>query len=65
MRREASGRSLSDRELAALLARQGIQVSRRTVAKYRRALGIPASRQRSALGRLAGKKQDFSPREKE
>lgn len=63
VRREASGRSLSDRELAALLARQGIQVSRRTVAKYRRALGIPPSRQRSVFG--CAKKQDFSPREKE
>jgi RNA polymerase sigma-54 factor len=35
-------KALSDREIAERLANQGIHVSRRTVAKYRLSLGIPA-----------------------
>lgn len=38
----ADARALSDREVAEQLATQGIHVSRRTVAKYRLSLGIPA-----------------------
>ncbi|HWQ21200.1 MAG TPA: hypothetical protein VN478_00560 [Clostridia bacterium] len=38
----ADARAMSDREIAEQLARQGIHVSRRTVAKYRLSLGIPA-----------------------
>ena len=37
---------LSDGEIAALLARQGIEVARRTVAKYREAMRIPAVKER-------------------
>jgi RNA polymerase sigma-54 factor len=35
-------KAMSDREIAELLANQGIFISRRTVAKYRLSLGIPA-----------------------
>lgn len=37
---------LSDNKLTTLLAEQGIQVARRTVAKYRESMNIPASSQR-------------------
>ncbi len=39
---------LSDDEVAAKLQAQGLDVARRTVTKYRKALGIPSSRQRKA-----------------
>jgi len=37
---------LSDEEIVAELAKQGIHVARRTVTKYRKAMKIPSSRQR-------------------
>ncbi|SKA11942.1 RNA polymerase sigma-54 factor [Carboxydocella sporoproducens DSM 16521] len=37
---------LSDQKLAELLGQKGIQISRRTVAKYRDELGIPAAARR-------------------
>ncbi|WP_245586266.1 RNA polymerase factor sigma-54 [Solimonas soli] len=37
---------LSDGDIAALLARQGVEVARRTVAKYREAMRIPAVKDR-------------------
>ncbi|MCM3747760.1 RNA polymerase factor sigma-54 [Paenibacillus pasadenensis] len=40
---ESGGRPLSDRELAARLAQDGVPLSRRTVAKYREELHIPCS----------------------
>ena len=40
---------LSDSKLTELLAEQGIQVARRTIAKYREALNIPPSSQRKRL----------------
>ena len=40
---ESSARPLSDSRIVELLAADGIQVARRTVAKYREALGIPTS----------------------
>lgn len=40
---------LSDSKIADLLEEQGIQVARRTIAKYRDALGIPSSTQRKQL----------------
>ncbi len=43
---EEPGRPLSDSQIAELLSRQGIQVARRTVAKYREALQIPPSSER-------------------
>lgn len=47
---EAPARPLSDQTLAAELNRRGINVARRTVAKYREALNIPSSNDRSRLG---------------
>ncbi len=37
---------LNDHQIAVLLSREGIDISRRTVAKYRQQLNIPAARQR-------------------
>lgn len=42
-------RPLSDSTLADLLLKEGIQVARRTVAKYREALNIPPSHERKAV----------------
>jgi RNA polymerase sigma-54 factor len=43
----AESRALSDAQLAQVLARHGMELSRRTVAKYRLELGIPNSTERS------------------
>lgn len=51
---ENPARPLSDSALADRLAQQGLGVARRTVAKYRKAAGIPAARAR--IGRNAGAK---------
>jgi RNA polymerase sigma-54 factor len=40
---------LSDSKIAQVLAEQGIQVARRTIAKYRESLHIPPSNQRKSL----------------
>ena len=47
---ETPAKPLSDQALAAELNRRGIEVARRTVAKYREALNIPSSNDRSRLG---------------
>jgi RNA polymerase sigma-54 factor len=47
---EAPARPLSDQALAVELNRRGIEVARRTVAKYREALHIPSSNERSRFG---------------
>ena len=47
---EDPSKPLSDEEIASLLQAEGINVARRTVAKYREALGIPPSRKRRKLG---------------
>ena len=44
--REDKKKPLSDEELSAKLCRSGIDVSRRTVTKYRKVMEIPSSRQR-------------------
>ncbi len=46
---ENNVKPLSDSKIAALLADQGIQVARRTIAKYRESLGIAPSSQRKRL----------------
>jgi len=46
---ESADRTLSDNKIAALLAGQGINVARRTVAKYRETIGIPPSNERKRL----------------
>lgn len=45
---------LSDDALVALLKQDGIEIARRTVAKYRDAMNIPTSRQRRRQARLTG-----------
>jgi RNA polymerase sigma-54 factor len=44
-----SEKPLSDSKIAGLLEAQGIQVARRTVAKYRESLGIAPSSERKRL----------------
>ncbi|WP_203141726.1 RNA polymerase factor sigma-54 [Marinobacter mangrovi] len=46
---ETPKKPLSDSKIAALLGDQGIQVARRTVAKYREAMHIPPSNERKRL----------------
>lgn len=46
---ENAAKPLSDSKIATLLAEQGIQVARRTIAKYRESLGIAPSNQRKRL----------------
>jgi RNA polymerase sigma-54 factor len=46
---EIVSKPLSDSKIAQLLADQGIQVARRTIAKYRESLSIPPSNQRKSL----------------
>ncbi|MEW8691300.1 MAG: RNA polymerase factor sigma-54 [Candidatus Thiodiazotropha endolucinida] len=46
---EISNKPLSDNKIAALLSDQGIEVARRTVAKYRESMGIPPSNERKRL----------------
>jgi RNA polymerase sigma-54 factor len=43
---EVPGRPLSDAQLASILAGEGVKVARRTVAKYREALGLASSSER-------------------
>lgn len=47
---EPPSRPLSDQRIATILGDQGINVARRTVAKYRENLGIAASNERRRLG---------------
>ncbi len=47
---EPPRKPLSDSKLVTLLAEEGIEVARRTVAKYREAMHIPSSSQRKRLG---------------
>jgi len=46
---ENTRKPLSDSKITALLAEQGIQVARRTIAKYRESLNIPPSNERKRL----------------
>ncbi|MBT1452486.1 RNA polymerase factor sigma-54 [Glaciecola sp. XM2] len=46
---EPAHKPLSDSKIAQVLAEQGIQVARRTIAKYRESLNIPPSNQRKSL----------------
>ncbi|WP_212525920.1 RNA polymerase factor sigma-54 [Actibacterium sp. MT2.3-13A] len=51
IRAEAPARPLSDEGITALLRREGIEIQRRTVAKYRAMMGIPGSSARRRTGR--------------
>jgi len=46
---EQANKPLSDNKLASMLEQQGINVARRTVAKYREAMAIPPSNERKRL----------------
>ncbi|MEJ2213517.1 MAG: RNA polymerase factor sigma-54 [Gammaproteobacteria bacterium] len=46
---ETPAKPLSDNKIAQILVEQGIEVARRTVAKYREAMGIPPSNERKRL----------------
>ncbi|AMN46123.1 RNA polymerase sigma-54 factor [Steroidobacter denitrificans] len=46
---EEPGKPLSDSRIAAILAKEGVLVARRTVAKYREALGIQPSSERKRI----------------
>lgn len=46
---ENNSKPLSDNKIATLLSEQGVQVARRTVAKYREAMAIPPSNERKRL----------------
>jgi RNA polymerase sigma-54 factor len=46
---ENTRKPLSDSKITAVLADQGIQVARRTIAKYREAMHIPPSNERKQL----------------
>jgi len=46
---ELPAKPLSDSKMAEILAEQGINVARRTIAKYRESLSIPPSNQRKSL----------------
>jgi RNA polymerase sigma-54 factor len=46
---EESDKPLSDNRIAEILSQEGVQVARRTVAKYREALGIPPSSERKRV----------------
>lgn len=46
---ESSGKPLSDSKIASILMKQGVNVARRTVAKYREGMQIPPSNERKKL----------------
>ena len=46
---EEADKPLSDSRIAEILSQEGVQVARRTVAKYREALGIPPSSERKRV----------------
>ena len=54
---EDPGRTLSDDKLVAAMRVEGVEIARRTVAKYRETMGIPSSaqRRRRNLARAVGK----------
>ena len=51
------GQPLSDDRIVDLLKGEGIEIARRTVAKYREAMRIPSSSERRRLGRLGMSRQ--------
>lgn len=54
IRAEPAGKPLSDDQLVRLLQAEGVTVARRTVAKYREQMNIPASSQRRRQAILSG-----------
>jgi RNA polymerase sigma-54 factor len=58
---EPSAKPISDSTIAEILAKQGINVARRTIAKYRESMSIPPSSQRKSLVSSSEKKPCKSP----
>jgi RNA polymerase sigma-54 factor len=65
---EPAGRPVSDDGLVALLGAEGIEIARRTVAKYREGMGIPSSVERrrhrsavSGIGTVPGQSEVAAP----
>jgi RNA polymerase sigma-54 factor len=54
IRAETAGKPLSDDQLVRLMQAEGVTVARRTVAKYREQLNIPASSARRRQAILSG-----------
>ena len=54
---EEPGKPLSDAQLAEMLSREGVKVARRTVAKYREALGLASSSERRQARRARAPEQ--------
>ena len=50
---ETPGKPLSDEAISKIISKQGIELARRTVAKYREMLNIPSSSQRRMQARLS------------
>ena len=50
---ETPGKPLSDEAICKMIADEGIDLARRTVAKYREMMNIPSSSQRRMQARLA------------
>ena len=46
---EEPEKPLSDNKIAQLLSKQGINVARRTIAKYRESMNVPPSNERKSL----------------
>lgn len=58
---ENASQPLSDDRIVDLLKGEGIEIARRTVAKYREAMRIPSSAERRRLGRLGMSRQLAAP----
>lgn len=58
---ESSHQPLSDDRIVDLLKGEGIEIARRTVAKYREAMRIPSSAERRRLGRLGMARSSAPP----
>ena len=58
---EPPRKPLSDNKIAALLSHQGIQVARRTIAKYRETMKIPPSNERKQFGNNSQKSYNRIP----
>src|SRR5690625_4840616 len=58
---EIPHKPLSDSKITAMLAEQGIQVARRTIAKSRESMGIPPSNERKTLAPYTGRTTQVGP----
>lgn len=58
---EPADKPLRDVDIAAILARRGISIARRTIAKYREAMGVGSSKERMAARRMMARPAARSP----